>query len=77
MLLKLAILNIHFLFDNKVYKQLAGVAMSSALGPKFEDIFMAFLKEKFLSDCSHDFKPTFYKQNIFYFLVTLYISDIF
>ena len=61
-LLKLSVLDSHFLFDGKLYKQIEGCAMGSPLGPVFANIFMCELEKQFLNSCPVDFKPSFYRR---------------
>ena len=46
-----------FMFNNKYYKQVDGVAMRSPLGPALANIFMGSFESKWLCDCPNDFKP--------------------
>nr|VZI52560.1 unnamed protein product [Spirometra erinaceieuropaei] len=43
-------LNVQFLFDNQLYRQIDGVAMGSPLGPLLADVFMGKLERFQLSD---------------------------
>ena len=36
--------------DNRIYKQIDGVAMGSSLGPTFANFFMGYLKESTIAD---------------------------
>ena len=40
-----------FMFNNKFYKQIDGVAMGSPLGPALANIFMCNFENKWLKDC--------------------------
>ena len=57
-----------FMFNNKFYKQIDGVAMGSPLGPALANIFMCNFENKWLKDCPHSLKPVFYRR---------YVDDIF
>ena len=63
-LLELSVIDTHFTFNGKIYKQVDGMAMGSPLGPTFANIFMSFLEESFLSQCPASFKPVFYKRYV-------------
>ena len=51
-----------FMFNNKFYKQVDGVAMGSPLGPPLANIFMYSFENKWLKDCPHSLKPVFYRR---------------
>ena len=57
-----------FMFNNKFYKQIDGVAMGSPLGPGLANVFMSSFENKWLKDCPHGLKPVFYRR---------YVNDIF
>ena len=64
-----------FMFSNKFYKQIDGVAMGS---PTLANIFMCIFKNKWLKDCPHGFKPVFYRRHvddIFVFVFVLLIRQ--
>ena len=63
-LLELAVIDTHFIFNNKVFKQIDGMAMGSPLGPTFANIFMCHLENIYLSQCPSAFKPVFYKRYV-------------
>ena len=67
-LLNIATKESFFMFNNKYYKQLDGVAMGFPLGPALANIFMCSFERKWLRDCPNDFKPVFYRR---------YVDDIF
>ena len=67
-LLEWAALDMHFLFNSTLYKQVDGVAMGSPLGPTLANAFMCYWEDKWLSDCPTSFKPLVYRR---------YVDDIF
>ena len=67
-LLTVATKELFFMFNNKLYKQIDGVAMGSPLGPALANIFMCSFENKWLKDCPHSLKPVFYRR---------YVNDIF
>ena len=58
-LLCLAVQDNVFMFNNKLFKQVDGVAMGSPLGPLFANFFLGYLEDKYFTKCI-DFKPSFY-----------------
>ena len=62
-LLELSVMHSFFLFNGKFYKQTDGLGMGQPLSPTFENIFLCFHEEKWLSSCPH-FKPVFYRRYI-------------
>ena len=63
-LLELAILDMHFLFNDILYKQVDGVAMGSPLGPTLANAFMCHWEEKWLRNCPASFKPVLYRRYV-------------
>ena len=57
-----------FLYNNKVYKQIDGVAMGSPLAPLLANWFVASKEQKLLSTLTSEKKPIFYAR---------YVDDIF
>ena len=57
-----------FMFNNKFYKQIDGVAMASPLGSALASIFMCSFENKWLKDFPHSLKSVFYRR---------YVDDIF
>ena len=53
-----------FVFNNKFYKQIDGVAVESPLGPGQPNIFMCNFENKWLKDCPHSLKPVFYRRYV-------------
>ena len=67
-LLSLATTESMFLFNDKYYKQIDGVAMGSPLGLTLANAFMCHYEKKWLEECPSQFKPTYYRR---------YVDDIF
>ena len=63
-LLELATNNSFFLFNEKYYKQIDGVAMGSPLGPTLANIFMCHYEKEWLEQCSSLHKPYFYRRYV-------------
>ena len=57
-----------FLFDQKYYSQIDGVAMGSPLGPTLTNIFLCYHETTWIKNCPKSFKPVYYKR---------YVDDIF
>ena len=57
-----------FMFSNKFYKQIYGVAMRSPLSPALANIFMSSFESKWLKDCPCNLEPVLYRR---------YVDDIF
>ena len=55
-----------FMFNNKFYQQVDGVAMGSPLGPTFANFFLGHIEEKMFATCG--MKPKLYLR---------YVDDIF
>ena len=67
-LLNLATKESFFMFNNKFYIQVDGVAMGSPTGPILANIFLSHHGENWLNKCPIKFKPSFYRR---------YVDDIF
>ena len=63
-LLELATSASSFLFNDKLYEQVDGVAMGSACGPTLDNIFLCYFEEKWLSHCPVQFKPFLYRRYV-------------
>ncbi|XP_068247978.1 uncharacterized protein [Palaemon carinicauda] len=50
-LLELSVIDINFVFNTKLFKQVDGMAMGSPLGLTFANIFMCHLEEIYLGQC--------------------------
>ena len=61
-LIKLCVCDNTFVFNNKVYQQIDGVAMGSSLGPVLANIWMAHLEEKFILTSA--LSPQFYRRYV-------------
>ena len=67
-LLKLATTESSFIFDNKLYKQIDGIAMGSPLAPILANAFLCYYEKIWLNKCPSLFKPVVYRS---------YVDDIF
>ena len=67
-LLRLETTESSFISDNKLYKQIDGVAMGSPLGPTLANVFLCHYEKNWLNECPSQFKPVVYKR---------YVDDIF
>ena len=63
-LLRLATLQSCFIFNNRFYRQIDGVAMGSPLGPCLANTFMSHHEVKWLNDCPSEFKPIYYRRYV-------------
>ena len=52
------------LLDGEYYKQIAGVAMGSTLGPTFANIFLIYHGQIWLKNCSCEFKLVIYERYV-------------
>ena len=50
-----------FIFDNKQYKQIDGVAMGSPLGPTLANAFLCHYEKMWLNECPSQFKAVVYR----------------
>ena len=67
-LLKFATKESMFMFNNKYYKQVDGIAMGSPLGPVMANIFLSHSETIWLEQCLEDITPKYYRR---------YVDDIF
>ena len=67
-MLTLATKESYFLFDRELYQQVDGVAIGFPLGLTLADIFLCHYEDIWLSNCSLECKPSYYKR---------YVEDIF
>ena len=56
-MLKLAPAESSFIFDNKLYKQIDGVAMGTPLGPALANAFLCQCEKVWPNECPSQFKP--------------------
>ena len=63
-LLELPVKESPFQFNNKIYTQTDGAAISSCLGPSLAETFLYHHETISLSDCPAAFKPLYYKSYI-------------
>ena len=61
-LLELATKETYFIFDNKTFQQIDGVAMGSPLGPTLANIFMCHHEQQWLDNCPTKIKPQLYQR---------------
>ena len=61
-LLKLETIEPSFIFDNKLHKQIDGVARGSPLGPTRANTFLCHYEKIWLNECPSQFKPVIYKR---------------
>ena len=67
-LLKITTTESSFIFVNKLYKQIDGVAMGSPLGPTLANAFLCHYEKTWLNECPSQFKPVVYRR---------YVDDVF
>ena len=67
-MLKLATIESPFIFDNKLYKQIDGVAVGSPLGSTLANALLCHYEKIWLNECPSQFKSVVYKR---------YVDDIF
>ena len=63
-LLELACMDMHFIFNDRIYIQTDGVAMGSPIGPTLANIFMCHQETRWLEDCPTEFKPIYYRRYV-------------
>ena len=63
-LLQFAVKNVLFIFNNKMYQQIDGVAMGNPLGPTLANLFLCHHETNWLSNCPLEFKPVLYRRYI-------------
>ena len=63
-LLCLSVKNCFFLFNNRLYEQIDGVAMGSPLGPYFANTFLSFHERNWIANCPPEFKLLFFRCNV-------------
>ena len=63
-MLELSVFDNTFLFNDKVYKQIDGVAMGSSLCPLLANIYMAHLEEHHFLQTALNINPSFYRRYV-------------
>ena len=63
-LLKIATTESSFIFDNKLYKQINGVAMGSPLDPTVSNAFLCHYEKVWLNECPSQCKPVVYRRYV-------------
>ena len=61
-LLSLATKELHFIFNNILYKQIDGVAMWSPLGPSLAHL--AHREQNWLDSCPLEYRPLYYQRYV-------------
>src|ERR1700759_3574110 len=61
-LLKLAVEDSYFSFNNKLYRQIDGMSVGSPLGPLFANIFLSYYESEWVQNCP--VKSLFYKRYV-------------
>ena len=56
----MAVQDSYFFFNNKLFKQIDGVAMGSPLGPSLANAFLCYYEQIWLNNCPIEFKPMAY-----------------
>ena len=59
-LLSLATKESYFIFNNILYKQIAGVSTGSPLGPSLTNAFLAHHEQNWLDSCPLEYRPSYY-----------------
>jgi hypothetical protein len=62
--LELAVKDILFIFNNKLYTQFEGIAMGNPLGPTMANVFLCYHEKRWLDECPIEFKPVYYRRYI-------------
>ena len=63
-LLSVATNKSHFVFKEKLYKQVNGVTMCPPLGPLLANTFLVHSEKNWLQNCLSDFKLHYYRQYV-------------
>ena len=63
-MLELAVKESMFVFNDKLYQQVDGVAMGSPLGPTLANTFLCFWENRWLDECPSEFKPILYRRYV-------------
>ena len=63
-LFSLATKKSYFIFNGKLYKYVAGVAMGSPLGPTLANAFLVHFEKNWLQNYPYDFKPHYYRRYV-------------
>ena len=63
-LLEITLLDSCFIFNNKLYSQIDGLAMGSPVAPVLANIFLAYHEQRWLQSCPQEFKPLLYRRYV-------------
>ena len=69
--LSLATKDSHSILDERLYKQIDGMAVGSPLGPTLANAFLVYHKKNWLEHCPLEYRPLYYQRYVDYKFVLL------